>query len=151
MLAGRKIGVIGVGNMGTALIRGWLNAGLVKPVKFLLPTAKPRKWKACTGNAVSQAADNRQVAFRADIVLLAVKPQVVPEVLAQLQSRDGRLPLGYLHRRGRSLESAVRHAAHRPAHAGHAQHSHPDPGRHGGGGPGPRAEDQDLELTLPPF
>ncbi len=44
MLAGRKIGVIGVGNMGTALIRGWLNAGSDQAEwKFLLPTAKLRK------------------------------------------------------------------------------------------------------------
>ncbi len=85
MLAGCKIGVIGAGNMGTALIRGWLNAGLAQPTEIFIADAVPERVQSLHREFGVQAADNRQVAAQADIVLLAVKPQVVPEVLAEIQ------------------------------------------------------------------
>jgi pyrroline-5-carboxylate reductase len=84
MLAGRKIGVIGAGNMGAALIRGWLNAGLAKPKEIFLADAAPERLQVLHRDFGVQAVDNREVAAQADIVLLAVKPQVIPEVLAEI-------------------------------------------------------------------
>ena len=85
MPTGRKIGVIGAGNMGTALIRGWLKAGLAQPTDIFIADAVPERVQGLQRELGLQAADNRQVASQADIVLLAVKPQVVPEVLAEIQ------------------------------------------------------------------
>ncbi len=85
MLAGRKIGVIGAGNMGTALIRGWLKAGLAQPTDIFIADSAPERVQSLHREFGLQAADNRQLAAQADIVLLAVKPQVVPEVLAEIQ------------------------------------------------------------------
>ena len=136
MLAGRKLGVIGVGNMGTAL-----DPGLVeyRPAQtngnsYCRPVRR-NGWKACTGNTDLQAADNRQVAARADIVLLAVKPQVIPEVMAELQTQlDGsRLVISIA--AGIPLSLLADMLPTGPADAGHAQHPHPGPGRDGGGGP----------------
>ena len=134
MLAGRTLGVIGVGNMGTALIRGWLNAGLIKPNEIIIADRETDKVESLRREYGLQAADNRQVATQAEIVLLAVKPQVLPEVLAQLQSElDGsRLVISIAAGVPLSLMSDL--LPDGPARAGHAQHSHPDPGRHGGGG-----------------
>jgi pyrroline-5-carboxylate reductase len=87
MLAGRKIGVIGVGNMGTALIRGWVQAGLAKPTEIFIADTATERVQALHRELGLQTADNQQVAARADIVLLAVKPQVMPEVLVELQSQ----------------------------------------------------------------
>jgi pyrroline-5-carboxylate reductase len=90
MLAGRKLGVIGVGNMGTALIRGWLNTGLFKAEEILIADRETERLESLHREHGLQAADNRQVAAGADIVLLAVKPQVITEVMAELQTQlDG--------------------------------------------------------------
>jgi pyrroline-5-carboxylate reductase len=86
MLAGRKLGVIGVGNMGTALIRGWLKAGLIKPEEIIIADRETDKIERLRREYGLQAADNQQVATQADIVLLAVKPQVITEVMVELQS-----------------------------------------------------------------
>ena len=55
MLAGRTLGVIGVGNMGSALIRGWLNAGLVKPEEIFMADRETEKLELCTGDTECQA------------------------------------------------------------------------------------------------
>ncbi len=147
MLAGRKIGVIGVGNMGTALIRGWLNAGLIQPNEILIADRETEKVESLRREYGLQAADNRQVAMQAEIVLLAVKPQVIPEVMAQLQSQlDGsRLVISIaagvpLHLMSEMLPLArlVRVMPNTPTliQAGMAAVAR-----------GPRAEDQDLELV----
>jgi pyrroline-5-carboxylate reductase len=106
MLVGRKIGVIGAGNMGTALIRGWLKAGLAQPTEIFLADVVTERVQGLHRELGLQAADNRQVAAQAEIVLLAVKPQVVPEVLAEIQpqldasrlviSIAAGIPLGFL-------------------------------------------------------
>jgi pyrroline-5-carboxylate reductase len=84
MLAGRKLGVIGVGNMGTALIRGWLKSGLAKATEIFIADRAAERVQALHREFGLQTADNLQAAAKSDIVLLAVKPQVLPEVLAEL-------------------------------------------------------------------
>lgn len=90
MLAGRKLGIIGAGNMGTALLRGWLTAGLATPADILIADSAIERVQGLQREFGVMAADNQQVAARADILLLAVKPQVLPEVLAEIQPQvDG--------------------------------------------------------------
>jgi pyrroline-5-carboxylate reductase len=93
MLAGRKIGVIGVGNMGAALIRGWLNAGLAKRSDIFIADTAPEKVQLLHREFGLQVWDNQQVAAHTDIVLLAVKPQVLPEVLVEVQPHLSASPL----------------------------------------------------------
>jgi pyrroline-5-carboxylate reductase len=85
MLAGRKLGVIGAGNMGTALIRGWLQTRLIPPADIIVADVSSERVQGLQRELGVQAADNRQAALQADLVLLAVKPQVVPQVLAEIQ------------------------------------------------------------------
>jgi len=87
MALGKKLGVIGAGNMGSALIRGWLRAGLADPAQIFIADAVPEKVHGLQEEFGLQVADNRQVAVQADIVLLAVKPQKLPEVLAEIHPR----------------------------------------------------------------
>jgi pyrroline-5-carboxylate reductase len=78
------LGMIGSGQMATALARGLVRAELIAPKAILAsdPLAAAREH---FGNAVPGACvidDNRQVVTQADVVLLAVKPQKMDDVLA---------------------------------------------------------------------
>lgn len=89
-----KFGVIGAGKIGSAILRGVIRAGLV---------AKEQVMASAPRDAVRQAlareigmkitADNGEVCDFADIVVLSVKPQVVPPVLESVGKRLGRAKL----------------------------------------------------------
>jgi pyrroline-5-carboxylate reductase len=82
-----RIGFLGAGKMATALARGWLSAGLAHADRMLAadPLAESRRqFTAETG--VRCSADNREVAAAADVLILAVKPQSMAGVLAELSS-----------------------------------------------------------------
>jgi pyrroline-5-carboxylate reductase len=86
MLGGKRIGFIGAGNMGDALIRGLLASGLVKTGDLLaFDAAQGRLEHLRTTHGVASAGSNRELAASCDIVLLCVKPQVVDEVLGDLE------------------------------------------------------------------
>ncbi|MGC1183736.1 MAG: pyrroline-5-carboxylate reductase [Candidatus Dormiibacterota bacterium] len=84
------IGVIGTGAMAEAMIAGLLRQGLVSSAQIV--GSHPRSDRARELEArfgVSVVADNAEVARGADIVLVAVKPQVLPRVLGQLAGAVG--------------------------------------------------------------
>jgi pyrroline-5-carboxylate reductase len=80
-------GFIGSGKMATALIRGMIRAGTAQPgaVSASDPLAAARAALAAeTGATV--VADNLQVVGRSDVLVLAVKPQSMPQVLDEVRS-----------------------------------------------------------------
>jgi|JI8StandDraft_1071087.scaffolds.fasta_scaffold04816_2 pyrroline-5-carboxylate reductase len=80
-----RITFIGGGNMAQALIGGLLSQGLkASRVTVSEPVAALREQLSARGVHVS--TDNRQAVGQADVVVLAVKPQVMGQVLAELQS-----------------------------------------------------------------
>lgn len=82
------IGFLGAGQMATALAKGWLAAGLLDPAKAMAadPHAPTReKFAAATG--LTAVAENATVAAACDVLILAVKPHIVPAVFADLKSR----------------------------------------------------------------
>lgn len=84
-LSTTPIGVIGTGAMAEAMIAGLLRQGLVSGAQIVC--SHPRSERARELEArfgVSVLADNAEVARGADILLVAVKPQVLPGVLVQL-------------------------------------------------------------------
>ena len=82
---GKKVGFVGGGNMGEALIRGLVGANLVKPT---LITATDVRADRCAQLAqqfgVTAHADNARCVRDADVVILAVKPQVMNDVLRDI-------------------------------------------------------------------
>ena len=75
--------------MATALGRGFVRAGLI-PADHILaadpqPDARARFAKETGGRAT---ADNAEVVAAADILILAVKPQQIAEVLAELRENS---------------------------------------------------------------
>jgi len=89
-----KIGIIGAGRIGSAVVRGILSAGLVG--KNQVMASAPRE---STRNALSQetgvrvTSDNGAVCDFADIIILSVKPPQVPSVLGGIAKRLGKTKL----------------------------------------------------------
>ncbi len=82
----KKIGFIGLGSMASAMIGGMLRKELVKPEDILgnAKTEKTRQ-KAEETWGITILPDNAEVARKADIVVLAVKPQFFEEVIGELR------------------------------------------------------------------
>jgi pyrroline-5-carboxylate reductase len=79
------IGFIGTGNMAEALIRGLLQAGVADPAQILGSDPRDERCtEVTTRYGVKVVADNLEVASRADILVLSVKPQVMARVLDQV-------------------------------------------------------------------
>src|SRR6185503_8195341 len=80
------IGFLGAGQMATALAKGWASAGLLDPARSRAsdPSAEARKAFE-TATRLTTAATNRDVAAGADVLVLAVKPQVMAAVLADVK------------------------------------------------------------------
>lgn len=89
------IGMIGGGNMARALVRGLLRGG--HPAQHICiaePDAGQRALVAALDPGLVIDANNTPVAQNAAVLVLAVKPQILPEVAAALASQ--RRPAGQL-------------------------------------------------------
>ena len=89
------IGFIGAGQMAQALARAWVAQGLLRPQQVLAADVSPgplQQFAAAIPGA-STVHDNRSVLERATLILLAVKPQHMDQVLLGLQEvpKDGKL------------------------------------------------------------
>ncbi|MCR5791422.1 MAG: pyrroline-5-carboxylate reductase [Lachnospiraceae bacterium] len=81
-----KLGIIGLGNMGSAMLTGILKKGLVKPEEVL--GAEPdekRRQEIEKSLSIRVTGENKEVAAYADILILAVKPQVYETVLKDIR------------------------------------------------------------------
>ena len=80
-----KLGIIGSGAMAEALLCGWLSAGKFRRRDVLASDiAKARRDRFATDLKVSVTRDNREVARHADLLLIAVKPQVLKQVCGSI-------------------------------------------------------------------
>lgn len=83
-MGGRKIAFIGAGNMGKNLIAGLVNDGYdAQKIYASSPDSKALKNLSEHFN-VHTSTDNKSIAALADVIVLCVKPQVVPAVLEEL-------------------------------------------------------------------
>lgn len=80
-----KIAIIGAGNMGGALVKGWTKAGMAADLTASAHTQKTldRLAEACPGITVT--LDNRKAVEGADVVVLAVKPWLVQQVITEIK------------------------------------------------------------------
>ncbi|NIQ94695.1 MAG: NAD(P)-binding domain-containing protein, partial [Desulfuromonadales bacterium] len=82
MLTDKTIGFIGGGNMAEALIKGLVGGTCKAETILVSDPAGERLTHLEKEYGIGTTADNREVVRRSDIVLLAVKPQIVGDVLA---------------------------------------------------------------------
>ena len=109
-----KIGFIGCGNMATGMIRGILASGQAAPADLAASARTEATRKRIREELGITCADNETIAASSDLLILAVKPQMLGEVIAQI----------------RVAERAVsKRTEDRP---GHAEYTRARPGRHDG-------------------
>jgi pyrroline-5-carboxylate reductase len=81
-----SIGFLGAGKMGTALARGFITAGLVKPGHITASDPVEAARAAFARESGAKAvATNSEVVKAANVLLLAVKPDQVAGVLAEIR------------------------------------------------------------------
>ena len=82
----KKIGFIGCGNMGTAMMAGILDSGKCEPQEMMISCrTRETLQKKKEEYGVQITTDNREVAAFADILFVAVKPQFYEEVLREIK------------------------------------------------------------------
>ena len=83
-----NIGMIGGGNMACALVRGLLRGGHpARLISIAEPDARRRELVAAIDPDLVIDANNTPVAQNAAVLVLAVKPQILPEVALALASQ----------------------------------------------------------------
>lgn len=83
MLAGKRLAVLGVGTMGEALVKGL--AARTKDVEVVGTVRSAESRARLEGLGISLAESNAAAVAGRDVVVLAVKPQVMPAVLAEVK------------------------------------------------------------------
>lgn len=79
---GLHLGVIGAGNMATAILDGVVAKKLFCPEHIIISNPHTDKLKHPEALGVQVTCDNRAVVKASDLIILAVKPQMFEEVLS---------------------------------------------------------------------
>ena len=81
-----KIGFIGLGNMAKAMVNGMLEKGIAGK-EDIIGSAKTEATRKAVAEkwGIETIADNSEVAKRADVIILAIKPQFFAEVLPAIK------------------------------------------------------------------
>lgn len=88
-MTSENIGFIGGGNMAEALIRGLLGEGRAAGTIMVADPSPERQALLRDTYGVTVAAGNREVAANCPLLVLAIKPQLVPAVVPELAGAIG--------------------------------------------------------------
>jgi pyrroline-5-carboxylate reductase len=87
MLSGKIVGIIGAGNMGEVLIRGLIQSGSVKKTDIIASDInQDRLAHIGTTYGARTTTSNVEVVENASIIIIAVKPQNIDDLLEELSS-----------------------------------------------------------------
>lgn len=82
----KRVVFIGCGNMGSALISGILESGLISKDKVSVTDIRPKRLEYIREKeGVFTTEDNREAVEKSDVIVLAVKPQVIGRVLSEIK------------------------------------------------------------------
>lgn len=82
----KKIGFIGCGNMGTAMMQGILDSGKCEPQDMMISCRTEATLQAKKEQfGIQTSTDNRAVAAFAEVLFIAVKPQFYAEVIGEIK------------------------------------------------------------------
>ena len=81
----KKVAFLGAGNMGEAIIKGLLQTGLVPAASIAATDARADRLQQMVAQyGIRAAASNPALVAEADVVILAVKPQIMRPVLKEI-------------------------------------------------------------------
>ena len=80
-----KISVIGGGSMGCAIINGLLSDNSIDPSSLSISNPHIEKISAYKDKGVRIYSDNKEAIKNADLLILCVKPWIIPEVIEELK------------------------------------------------------------------
>jgi pyrroline-5-carboxylate reductase len=81
----KTVGFLGAGNMGEAMIKGLTQVGLVPAASIAATDARPdRLDQIARQYGIRASADNRALVGESDVIILAVKPQIMATVLREI-------------------------------------------------------------------
>lgn len=86
-----KIGLIGAGNMASALLGGMLRSGLVRSCDTMISDQNAEKLSVWKEQGVLTTSDNQEVESFADIIIFAVKPKIMKTVLNQMSGDSAKI------------------------------------------------------------
>jgi pyrroline-5-carboxylate reductase len=79
-----RLGIIGVGNMGFALLKGLLQARVASAAEIVASDLDELKLARASELGARVAKSNKELAEWADVIILAVKPKAVEQALSEL-------------------------------------------------------------------
>src|SRR5512142_358669 len=83
-----RIGVLGAGSMGSAIMRGLLKAKYVEPGALCASDVSEGRLAELNRElGIATTTSNRELMEQSDVVLLAVKPQMVGTVMGEVGAR----------------------------------------------------------------
>ena len=80
----RRIAILGGGNLGQALARGWIAAGVVEPGNLRVIRRRPERLAELAELGVLTGADNQEAARSSDLLVIAVQPQQIEDLFEQV-------------------------------------------------------------------
>ena len=126
-LANRTIATVGSGVMAEAMIAGLLRGNLVTPDQVVASHPRAERRAALqAAHGIRVVASNVEAAADADVIILAVKPQMLARVGQGDRPRAPRGPARALGARRADVERPDGDPRPRPGRPGHAQHPGPD-------------------------
>lgn len=80
-----KVGIIGVGNMGEAIVRGFLNKKIFKSDEIIVSDVSQERLDFIINKyGVAGTKDNKRLANLSEIIILAVKPKDLEKTVKQI-------------------------------------------------------------------
>src|SRR6202165_1808092 len=84
MATDKRLGFIGVGNMGEALVKGLIASKAAAPAQIRVSARRPERVAELEKMYGVKGASNAEVARESDVLVLAVKPQILDRVLREI-------------------------------------------------------------------
>jgi len=83
-----NVGFVGAGRMAQAIVRGMISAGKVQPNNIIASSPKQDNiyLEGIKASGCNVCFNNAEVVEKSDVVIIAVKPPVVPKVLGEVSS-----------------------------------------------------------------
>jgi pyrroline-5-carboxylate reductase len=82
----KKIAIIGVGNMGSAIAIGLIKSGFMQPSDIIVTDKRESSLEGMKKLGVTVSTDNPEAVKRAEVVLLAIKPYHIAQVVDEIKS-----------------------------------------------------------------